>query len=1012
MHDDSALVEARLDRFVRERIRPALYRRTAPLSVEAWVVPDEPVPFDEAVGQVYTPASVGESWGKPWQTVWFRVRGEVPAEWSASGELPSCSVEVVVDLGFSEASPGFQAEATAYTPDGMIIKAIEPRTQHVPVEAGPGGQIDMYVEAAANPDVAQGFSFQPTPMGDKTTAGDEPLYRLRQVDVALLDRTVWELDQDIQVLAGLLRELPRDLPRRARILRALERSLDALDPDDVAGTAADGRECLRDVLDQPAYPSAHQVVAVGHAHIDSAWLWPVRETVRKCARTFSNVIALMEENPDFVFAASSAQQYAWIRDRYPKLFERIRAKVAAGQFVPVGGMWVESDTNLPGGEAMARQFVAGKRFFMEELGVEPSEVWLPDSFGYSAALPQIVRAAGSRWFLTQKISWNETNVMPHHTFLWEGIDGTRVFTHFPPVDTYNSDLGAADLARAQRQFAEKGVATTSLVPFGYGDGGGGPTREMLAAATRTASLEGSPAVRLGSPTEFFEAAEAEYPRPPVWSGELYLEFHRGTYTSQARTKRGNRRAEHLLREAELWAATAAVQRGAEYPYDELERIWRTVLLQQFHDILPGSSIAWVHREAERNYARVATELEEIVDASTRALAGTGEQAVTFNATPFAASGVPAMGAAPAESAAGARVEVSDSEYVLANDRIRVVVDGRGLITSVRDRVAGRELLPPDAVANLPQLHRDTPNQWDAWDVDEHYRHTVTDLVDATAVEVCADSDSRVAVRVTRAFAASSLTQVISLAAASSSIDIETTIDWHERQKLLKLAFPLDIHADRSAAEIQFGHVFRPTHTNTSWDAAKFEICAHRWIHVGEAGYGAAIANDSTYGHDVTRSTRGDGGTTTTVRLSLLRAPLFPDPEADQGTHTMRCSLVVGAAIADAVREGYRLNLPPREVRGSDPVAPLITVDNPAVVVEAVKLAEDRSGDVVVRLYESLGGRATARIAASFEVIGVRCTDLLERAVDTPPGFTVDHDGTVQLELRPFQIVTLRFARPA
>ncbi|NDL55508.1 alpha-mannosidase [Phytoactinopolyspora mesophila] len=1011
MHDDSALVEARLQRFVRERIQTARYRRTAPLTVEAWAVPDEPVPFDDAVGQAYGPAAVGEPWGKPWETVWFHVTGQIPVEWAASDGAEQCSFEVVIDLGFSEANPGFQAEATAYTPDGAIIKAIEPRTQHVPVEAGPGGRIDIYVEAAANPDVAQGFSFRPTPMGDKATAGAEPLYRLQQVDVALLDRTVWELEQDVQALAGLMRELPRDLPRRAQILRALERMLDVMDPDDIAGTAGDGRDILRAVLDQPSYPSAHQVMAVGHAHIDSAWLWPVRETVRKCARTFSNVIALMEENPDFVFAASSAQQYAWIRDRYPKLFERIRAKVAAGQFVPVGGMWVESDTNLPGGEAMARQFVAGKRFFMEELGVEPLEVWLPDSFGYSAALPQIVRAAGSRWFLTQKISWNETNVMPHHTFLWEGIDGTRVFTHFPPVDTYNSDLGAADLARAQRQFAEKGAATMSLVPFGYGDGGGGPTREMLAAARRTASLEGSPAVRLGSPTDFFEAAEAEYPRPPVWSGELYLEFHRGTYTSQARTKRGNRRAEHLLREAELWAATAAVRKGTEYPYDDLERTWQTVLLQQFHDILPGSSIAWVHREAERNYARVATDLEEIVDASTRVLAGAGERTVTFNASPFALSGVPALGAGPAEPATSARFEPSQSEFVLVNDQVRVEVDGRGLITSVRDLTAGRELLPPGAVANLPQLHRDTPNQWDAWDVDEHYRHTVRDLADASAVEICADSDERVAVRVTRKFGASALTQVISLAAASSSIDIETTIDWRERQKLLKLAFPLDIHADRSAAEIQFGHVFRPTHMNTSWDAAKFEICAHRWIHVGEAGYGTAIANDSTYGHDVTRSSRDDGGTTTTVRLSLLRAPLFPDPDADQGEHTMRCSLVVGASIADAVREGYRLNLPMREVSGSDPVAPLLTVDDPAVVVEAVKLAEDRSGDVVVRLYESLGGRATARVTPSFEVTDVYCTDLLERPVDPPAGFEVD-DGAPTVELRPFQIVTLRFTRLA
>ncbi|RIJ10133.1 alpha-mannosidase, partial [Clavibacter michiganensis subsp. insidiosus] len=312
-------------------------------------------------------------------------------------------------------------------------------------------------------------------------------------------------------------------------------------------------------LAAPAHASAHRVTAVGHAHIDSAWLWPVRETRRKVARTFSNVLALMDEDPDFVFAASSAQQYAWLKEDHPELFERLRQRVAEGRFVPVGGMWVESDTNMPGGEALVRQLVQGKSFFLEEFGIDSREVWLPDSFGYTGALPQIVRGAGAEYFFTQKQSWNETNTMPHHTFLWEGIDGSRVFTHFPPVDSYNSDLSGEDLARAERQHAEKAVSNASIVPFGWGDGGGGPTREMVAAAHRTRDLEGSPRVELGTPLSFFDAARAEIRDPHVWSGEMYLEFHRGTYTSQARTKQGNRRSEHLLREAELWLATAAVR---------------------------------------------------------------------------------------------------------------------------------------------------------------------------------------------------------------------------------------------------------------------------------------------------------------------------------------------------------------------------------------------------------------------------------------------------------------------
>ena len=451
------------------------------------------------------------------------------------------------------------------------------------------------------------------------------------------------------------------------------------------------------------------------------------------ARTFANVCDLIERSEDFVFAASSAQQYAWLKEHYPDVFARVRQQVAAGRFVPVGGMWVESDTNMPGGEALARQFVLGKQFFLDEFGVETEEVWLPDSFGYSAALPQIVAASGSRWFLTQKISWNQTNVMPHHTFMWEGIDGTRVFTHFPPVDTYNSDLSAADLARAERQYADKNAGTTSLVPFGFGDGGGGPTREMLAAAHRARDLDGSPTVTLSSPRAFFTDAETEMPHPPVWSGELYLEFHRGTYTSQARTKQGNRRSEHLLREAELWATTAAVRRGAAYPAAELAAAWRTVLLQQFHDILPGSSIAWVHAEAERNYAAVAESLTTIIETALRALAGTGQQLILANARPFAERGVPALGALAISPEPAVEPQPSGDGFVLQNEHLRVEVDRRGLISSLVDRRADRELIPDGAAGNLLQLHRDTPAQWDAWDIDEQYRRTRTDLVDLDAI---------------------------------------------------------------------------------------------------------------------------------------------------------------------------------------------------------------------------------------------------------------------------------------
>ena len=1018
MHDNSILVRARIARFVGERVTPAIYRLSAPLTVRAWAVRGEPVPFAEAVGHDFEPFSVGERWGVPWGTTWFHVTGTVPTQWAQlADEGFDGSVELVIDLGFLSGQAGFQAEGLVFDPDGRIIKAVEPFNMHVPVAVGPGGAIDVYVEAASNPDVGSSWSFRPTPVGDKATAGAETIYRLRRVDVAMRDVVVWNLERDIWTLTGLMDELSVELPRKAEILRALEAAVDRMDPDDVSGTAAAAREILAPVLARPAYASAHRMVAVGHAHIDSAWLWPVRETIRKCARTFSNVLDLMDDDPDFVFACSSAQQYAWMKEYYPDLFDRIRTRVIEGRFVPVGGMWVESDTNIPGGESLARQLVAGKGFFIREFGIEPLEVWLPDTFGYTAALPQLVAAAGSRYFLTQKLSWNETNMFPHSTFLWEGVDGTRIFTHFPPVDTYNSVLSGEELARAQRQYHEKGASDVSLVPFGYGDGGGGPTREMLAAAARTKSLEGSPTVTLGTPLAFFQDAERNYPNPPVWSGELYLEFHRGAYTSQARTKTGNRRSEHLLREAELWAATANVRTGAGYPYERLAKIWSIVLLQQFHDILPGTSIAWVHQVAEANYARVAQELQEIINEAIGALTEAGDESAgpttarfRFNASPFPVWGVPPLSAGQVTTPGAVSVERSAGGFVLENSALRVTIDAQGLVTSLVDLATARDAVPDGQFGNLLQLFRDTPTRWDAWDVDEHYRRNGVDLREAESVEMVEEKEHRVSIRVDRQFGASTVSQVLTLEGDSSALDIVTTVDWHEQQKLLKLAFALDVHADRAASEIQFGHVYRPTHANTSWDAARFETCAHRWVYVGEPGFGVVVANDSTYGHDITRTTRSDGGTTTLVRQSLLRAPLFPDPTADQGKHVLRTAIRISDDILDAVQEGYRLNLPLRVIERAGPAVSLVSSDNPAIVVEAVKLAEDRSGDLVVRLYEARGARATGTVKFGCDVSSVIETDLLERALDNATALVTVTGSQTNLRLRPFQIVTLRATR--
>jgi alpha-mannosidase len=1002
MHDDRSLVEARLTRFVTDHLAPALYRDARPVEIEAWQVPGEPVPFAEAIEQSFEPVPVGWRWGTAWSTVWLHVRGEVPAEWA---DVPHTRPELVVDFGYNRSRSGFQAEGLAYRPDGSLIKAIAPMNSWLPVVAGE--RVDVLIEAAANPDVAGDYTFEPTTLGDLATVGAELIYELKQLEVALLDTEVWELLQDVWTLRGLMAELPLERPRRHEVLRALERMLDVLDPDDIPGTAGAGRAELADVLARPAAASAHRMVATGHAHIDSAWLWPLRETVRKCARTFTNVMTLMDENPDFVFACSSAQQYLWMKEHYPAVFERIREKVAAGQFVPVGGMWVESDTNMPGSEAMARQFVAGKRFFLEEFGVECEEAWLPDSFGYSAALPQIVSAAGEKWFLTQKISWNQVNRMPHHTFWWEGIDGTRVFTHFPPADTYGSDLSAMEVHRAERQYAEKGKATVSLIPFGWGDGGGGPTREMIAAARRLASLEGSPAVRMDTPQAFFAQAQAEYPDAPVWSGEMYLELHRGVYTSQLRTKQGNRRSEALLHEAEAWATAAAVRAGFDYPYDELETAWHTVLLLQFHDILPGSSIAWVHREAERRHGEVAALCERIVADALAALDVTPDAkgSLIASASPRVRDGIPAYAVAPAATAvAPVTVTEQANGWMLDSGSLAVTVAPDGTIAGLRG-ASGREAIPAGERAAVLRLHRDLPNLWDAWDLDAHYKRTVRELDAPESVTLDRRADGSVAVVSRLSTGPSSIERRVILRPGATAAEVELVVDWRDREKILKLAFPFDVRADRTAAETQFGHVFRATHTNTSWDAARFEACQHRWLHVGDAGFGVAVANDSTYGYDVDRETRADGGTTTTARFSILRAPLFPDPETDQGEHVVRFSVQPDAEIADAVALGYARNLPARAVTGS-PVAALVTSSAPGVVIETVKLAEDRLGDVVVRLYESLGARETATITLDAMFDSIARTDLLERELGQ--GDAESTEGGITLTLRPFELVTLRF----
>ncbi|WP_159622357.1 alpha-mannosidase [Ruania rhizosphaerae] len=994
----------RLDRVVREVIRPARVRQRSPLAVSARRVGGEPVSFAEGTHHGGAPLAVGEAWGRAWDTVWMHISGAVPSEWDAR---TAAAAELEIDLGFTTAQSGFQAEGLVYTTEGSVVRALSPLNHRLPLQVGPGAAVEYWVEAAANPTLnnAHGTNLIPLAhLGSWESAGEEEIYRFAGAHLVVPEAEVVALAHDVDLLRGIATHDGTDVRRRDLILAAIERMLAVLDPTDVAGTAAAARERLTGVLTVPAHASAMTLTAVGHAHIDSAWLWPLRETIRKCARTFSNVVTLMEDNPDFVFACSSAQQFAWMKEHYPDLYERIREAVARGQFVPVGGMWVESDTNMPSGESLVRQFVAGQGFFMREFGIECPEVWLPDSFGYTGALPQIARSAGARWFFGQKMSWNRINRMPHHTFTWEGIDGSRILTHFTPVDTYNCDLSPAELAYAQQNFADHGQFSGGLVPFGYGDGGGGPTREMLAAGRRAADVEGLPRVQFGAPAEFFAQAEAQAQAPATWTGEMYLELHRGTYSAQVRTKRGNRRAESLLREAELWAATAAVRTGAPYPADELRRIWERTLLLQFHDILPGSSISWVHDDAERMHAEDAAVLEQIIESALAVLTGPGDRPIAVNGSPFSRRDLlPFSAGELAPQRADVALDRVGDHHVLRSPHLTLHIAADGTFVTLHDRDSDRQLFSAEHPGNALALYQDIPTDWDAWDVDAHYRDL--EIPASGPVDVSIADDGSAQVLISREFGSSRVNQSVTLAPDRPVVDITTTVQWHEQQRLLKLAHPFRIDAPTSSAETQFGHVHRPTHVNTSWDEARFEVVAHRWVHVSDGVVGAAVVNDSTYGHDVTRfpGDESSPGYRTQVRQTLVRGPLYPDPESDQGEHTFRSRLVITPDVAGAVEEAYDLDTPIRTVTGGRlSVPPVAQVFGDGVVLHTVKLAEDGSGDVIVRAYESMGRPTRARIVV--DSASIRLVDVLERPLDTDREVA---ENQREFDLRGFELITVR-----
>ena len=1007
-HRVTAPAMQRARRLLDQRVQPFVTHSAIPCEVFASGELFESVSYDKAQGLALSPFAVGTRWGKAWHTVWFKLVATVPAH------LAGQPLVAAIDLGFNGRGDGFQVEGLAYR-HGKIVHAVQPDRRLVHLGSGVAGEvIELWIEAAATPIIAgHAFGYGPTPLGDPATAGDAPLYQLRRAEVAVFDAGVNELAVALHAAIDLAIDLEESSPQRARLFAALERAGNALNVADVSQTASVALDELKVVLSQEASVHSHKIVAAGHAHLDTAWLWPIRETRRKAVRTFANAIDLLQKNPDVVFSHSQAQHYAWVREDAPEIFAEVVKLVESGQWEPVGGMWVETDLNLPTGESLLRQMVYGQRSFESWFGVRCDGAFLPDDFGYPGTLPQIVQHGGGRWFFTQKLSWNETNKFPHHTFWWEGIDGTRVFTHFSPVDTYNALLTPSQLRFAERNFADHVGSTRSLVLYGHGDGGGGPTQTMIDRGRLANNLEGVPQVSFGKIRNFFADAESEYgSQAQTWVGEMYFEKHRGTYSSQLGTKQGNRNSERLLHELEVWSAVSGQR------VEDIDGLWKRVLTQQFHDIIPGSSIAWVHDDAEAEHAAVADEVGQLLDSvlSPR----TDGSTWLMNPAPVAISGVvdvngvaqwvdvPAMSGTKMFSnevpSTVTRVSCTESagDVDLSNGIVEAKWNSKGELIELRHCESGRSLLGADQVSSFV-LRQDTPAEYDAWDID---------MADANSPEIAVE-----VVRGPRVESASELRVVIvadfatqvskfqvrwSLAAGSSRLDVALDADWRESEQRLQMKLPTAVLSREATCGTQFGHVRRPRHHNTSWDVAKFEVCAHRYVHVGEPGSGVAILADGPRGYDV----RGNA-----LSLTLLRSPKFPDPQADIGRQRVEWSLYVDQSPGDVEAieiESAKIAHPYRLIAGTPAaISSGIRLDVRGALISVIKPADDGSGDLVVRLWETRGASTAGTMSISRPSgTAVQC-NALEEPMDSPP--LSINDGIIAVQLAPFQIQTLRIS---
>ena len=805
-----------------------------------------------------------------------------------------------------------------------------------------------------------------------------------------------------------------------------------------------------------------------NTHIDCAWLWTLRVTEDKAVRSFSTVLELMKEYPEYVFMSSQPQLYKYVKKNAPDVYEQIKERVKEGRWEPDGGMFVEADCNIASGEALVRQFVHGQRFFKEEFGVDNEILWLPDVFGYSAALPQILQKCGIPYFMTTKISWNEFNKMPYDTFEWEGIDGSRVLTHFVPTrdynkaaveggtetehfTTYNGYINPSQMKGAWARYSQKYLNEEVLCSFGFGDGGGGPTKDMLENQRRLAKgLPGMPRTKMSTAKEFFHVLDKHVTDKkylPTWVGELYLEYHRGTYTSMARNKKFNRKAEFAYQNEEMYAMLDAQTAGGAYPEKELHEGWEVILRNQFHDILPGSSIKEVYDDSKAEYEGIFAENKALTDATLAHIAagvkapkhslvvynpnsaaaydlvtftvpeGMEEPAVYDGETKLAvqktadgtyvffAAGVPGKGYKTyivKEEAADTTPSMEVSTEVMENEYFKVEYNEKGQFAKIYDKKADRDILKPGKAGNVIVSYEDRPHNYDAWDVNNYYTEKSWDIDQVSAMEVVENGPVRACVKVERKYLDSTITQFIYLYHDIPRIDIKNVIDWKEHQIFVKDYFPIDVHTNEATFDIQYGNVKRDTHDNTSWDFAKFEVCHHKWMDVSEDGYGVSMLNDCKYGVGVRNGVIG---------MSMLKSAIHPNPEADKELHEFTYSIYPhqgGWREAGTVKQAYQINNPLtyswKENEGGTlaPEYSLVSSDKDNAVIEVVKKAED-SDAVIVRLYECYNRRTPVTLIFGKELTSVVECNMMEEGAD-PVEFT---GNQATFEMKPYEIKTLK-----